>query len=83
MDFGKISGGAIFHAFHKNSNATIYWHLDNKFIGSTRTFHEKAIQIGPGEHQLRLVDNRGTTIGRDFVVIGAAGAAAEENMSAR
>ncbi len=54
---------------HRRRNATIYWHLDDKFIGTTRHFHQAEIRAGSGEHTITAVDDEGATISRRFYSI--------------
>lgn len=56
---------------HRRHNAVIYWHLDNKYIGLTRGMHQTEIQVNEGEHILTAIDDRGYTISRKFVCVGA------------
>ncbi|WP_417363018.1 penicillin-binding protein 1C [Galbibacter sp.] len=44
---------------HSDSNATLYWYLDDAFIGETKYFHEMAILPSEGEHRITLVDSYG------------------------
>jgi len=69
-DFGKPKGQTIFHAIHQNSKARLFWHLNHEYVGETRMFHEKGIQIEPGIHEVTVVDEKGTKISREFEVIG-------------
>ncbi|MRR20704.1 penicillin-binding protein 1C, partial [bacterium] len=56
---------------HRRSNAVIYWHLDNRYIGMTRQIHQTELQVGEGEHVITAVDDKGMTISRKFFCIGA------------
>ena len=50
----------IFRAAHADPDATIYWHLDDRFLGQTGDGkHEIALDIKPGKHLLTLLDNEG------------------------
>ncbi|HPK84735.1 MAG TPA: transglycosylase domain-containing protein [Bacteroidales bacterium] len=55
---------------HRRRNATVYWHLDNKYIGMTRHIHQTEIRVGEGEHLITAVDNEGMTVSRKFYCIG-------------
>lgn len=63
-------GRAVFRAVHQSSSATLYWHLDDHFLGKTRHFHEKAIVADPGWHTLTLVDDQGFRLRQRFKVLG-------------
>ncbi|MDX9773893.1 MAG: penicillin-binding protein 1C [Bacteroidales bacterium] len=55
---------------HRRRNATVYWHLDNRYIGMTRFVHQTEVQVGEGEHLITAVDDEGMTISRKFYCIG-------------
>ena len=57
----------VFKAAYTNSKI-LYWHLDNKYIGTTQYFHEMQLQPEPGEHLLTLVGEIGEQIQRKFMV---------------
>jgi penicillin-binding protein 1C len=61
-------GQAVFHAAHRRSSATIFWHIDNRFVGSTRTPHRIPVSPASGEHVLTLVDDRGNRFTGYFTV---------------
>jgi penicillin-binding protein 1C len=62
-------GRAVFEAVHRRPEATIYWHLDERYLGETHTFHQQSLDIDPGEHILTLVDDQGERIARRFQVL--------------
>lgn len=66
---GKLSR-AIFKAVHRDTDATLYWHIDGEFLGETKIFHEKLIRAKPGIHTLVLVDKNGQRLVRIFKIIG-------------
>jgi len=55
---------------HRRRDATVYWHLDNQYIGMTRHIHQTEIRVGEGEHLITAVDNEGMTVSRKFYCIG-------------
>jgi penicillin-binding protein 1C len=62
-------GRAVFEAVSRRRDATIYWHLDGRYLGETHTFHSQALDIDPGEHILTLVDDTGERVARRFQVL--------------
>lgn len=56
-------------ASHSHESSTLYWHLDGKYLGSTRTFHTMAIDTDMGDHQLIVVDNDGHSASTHFEVL--------------
>ena len=63
-------GQTLLHATHSNPNATIFWHLNSTFIGSTKAPHELLAQPEPGTYTLTLVDDQGQTLHRHVRFIG-------------
>ncbi|GAA3953755.1 penicillin-binding protein 1C [Chitinophaga oryziterrae] len=62
-------GEAIFTATHRNTNAKIYWHLDNTYIGTTSEFHQMALRPAAGKHTLTLVDEEGEEVQVTFEIL--------------
>jgi penicillin-binding protein 1C len=62
-------GSTLFEAVHQNTLATIYWHLDGNFIGTTSKTHRIAVNPTMGEHDLVLVDGTGEVVKRRFKVL--------------
>jgi penicillin-binding protein 1C len=62
-------GSAIFQLAHRNPSATVYWHLDGQFIGSTKKSHNLGLNPTEGNHILTLIDEDGETLDRHFTVI--------------
>lgn len=54
-------GSAVFHLAHRRSDAVVYWHMDDQFIGETRYIHQKRLSPPPGRHVVTVVDDRGET----------------------
>jgi penicillin-binding protein 1C len=59
----------IFEVAHQNQEATLFWHLDEKYIGSTGLFHQKGITTDKGTHTLTVTDNNGFSIRKQFEII--------------
>ncbi len=51
----------VCEATHINPDATLFWHLDNKFLGSTTDIHNMAIRPSEGRHTLTIVDGDGNS----------------------
>ncbi len=58
----------VFEAIHRMADATIYWHLDEKYVGTTKTFHKLALRPSEGNHVLTLVDEDGETLVTTFII---------------
>ena len=60
--------GAVFQAVHRNSGATLYWHLDDEYLGETRLIHQMRLAPEPGKHTVTVVDGDGNTVSVGFTV---------------
>ena len=54
---------------HRNPSKKIFWHLDETYIGTTRSIHQLELVTGSGNHILTAVDEDGNTIKCEFMVI--------------
>lgn len=61
---GKIS----IKLAHQFPQQTVYWYLDEKFIGTTTEFHEISLQPKAGNYILRAVDETGMSITRKIEI---------------
>jgi len=62
-------GKTVFTATDRNSNAKLFWHLDDEFIGTTTQFHQMAVNPSPGKHVLTIVDENGESTTRNFEIL--------------
>lgn len=69
IDETEKKSKCIFKATHKNSNATLFWHLDGEYIGSTQKFHEMASLPAVGNHTLLVTDEAGESAQVKFTLI--------------
>jgi len=63
------TGKVLFEAAHRDQRTTLFWHLDDRFLGSTSLVHQMAAAPAPGKHRLVLVDEHGHSISRSFEVV--------------
>jgi penicillin-binding protein 1C len=70
IDFDGKSGKTVFKAAHRNATATVHWHLDTQYIGSTKEFHQLEWNPPVGKHVLTLVDEVGNRLEQAFEVLG-------------
>jgi len=61
---------AVFKAIHKDPGVTLFWHLDDKYIGHTKIFHQLSVSPPVGKHNLTIVAKDGERVEREFTVIG-------------
>lgn len=58
----------IFEIAHRNPQKTVFWSLNDKFIGETRLNHQMPIDVEKGTYELRCVDEDGVELYRRLVV---------------
>lgn len=62
-------GKAVFEIAHRNSETSIFWHLDQEYLGTTKINHRMELNPKPGKHQMTLVDEQGESISWRFEVL--------------
>ena len=60
--------GVVFRAAHHRPDATLWWHLDQTYVGETRFLHQLRLAPEPGPHALTVVDQEGNTASIRFEV---------------
>ena len=55
-------GDVTFELAHSNANATVFWHIDNDYMGVTRDFHKYTFRPSRGRHSVTVVDNEGNSL---------------------
>ena len=65
---GNIQG-LVCKVSHRSPHSTIYWHLDQHYLGTTEFEHEMVIRPRPGRHILTLVDSDGNRIEKIVYII--------------
>ena len=58
----------VFEIAHRNPGKTIYWTLNDTFLGQTRWVHQMPIDVERGNYVLRCVDEDGVELNRKIVV---------------
>ncbi|MBL3656257.1 penicillin-binding protein 1C [Fulvivirga sediminis] len=62
-------GSAVLEVAHRRPETTIYWHLNDQYLGETKRIHQMSINPGAGDYTLTIVDEAGETLTRHFKVI--------------
>ncbi|MCP3901694.1 MAG: penicillin-binding protein 1C [Desulfobacteraceae bacterium] len=62
-------GKTVFELAHRETNITIFWHLDEEYMGSTREIHHMELSPDIGLHTLTLIDENGEYLSRKFTVL--------------
>jgi penicillin-binding protein 1C len=68
-NLGEAFEKVVLHATHSSSEAVIFWHLDNEYLGETKTLHKLEIMPSPGKHILTLMDQEGNSLVREIEVL--------------
>jgi penicillin-binding protein 1C len=69
LDLDGQPSRTVFKMAHRNPGATVFWHLDRSYLGSTTSFHELALNPPPGKHTLTVVDDKGNRLEQTFEVL--------------
>lgn len=70
VDIDGKASSTVFEVAHRNAGTVIYWHLDEKFIGSTKNnYHRMTLNPSPGRHKLTLIDNTGEKLVQVFEIV--------------
>jgi penicillin-binding protein 1C len=65
---GEI-GKTVFEAAHRKREITIFWYVDEEFVGKTKGIHQIELSPSEGEHLLTLVDENGEKIIKKFKIL--------------
>lgn len=63
-DFNGKVQPAIFKVALSNSSAELFWYVDQKYLGTTKMFHEMPVFATNGFHIITVVDSNGNEIRR-------------------
>ena len=55
---------------HRNASKRIFWHLDDKYLGTTRNINQIEVHTDMGNHTLTVVDEDGNRLSSPFTIIG-------------
>jgi penicillin-binding protein 1C len=69
VDINGNKQKCVFQASHEKQQATIYWHIDERFLGTTTGDHSMEISMQPGKHSLTLLDKNGSVLHRELIVL--------------
>ncbi|MBL4656423.1 MAG: hypothetical protein JKX73_00360 [Flavobacteriales bacterium] len=59
----------IFEIAHRRPSSTVYWHVNEEFVGSTSSIHKIELAPGPGRQLLTLVDETGESLSVYFEML--------------
>ena len=49
--------------------ATVFWHLDNEYVGETQLIHQVTLTPSPGKHTVTVVDESGNMLSVGFTIM--------------
>jgi penicillin-binding protein 1C len=61
-------GKIVLQAAHNRAKSTIYWHIDEQYIGETHDNHQLAYLPDAGNHTITLIDDEGYSLVMPLVV---------------
>lgn len=59
---------AVLKVAHSNRETELFWYLDDRYLGSTKTFHEMSLLVSDGQYWVTVVDAKGVEIKRRIIV---------------
>lgn len=59
----------VFAVAHADTDASLYWYMDDEFIGETQTFHTITSKPKKGKHSITVIDHKGRSIKRNIEVM--------------
>ncbi len=72
-DLGNNTTEIIFKLAHQQNESTVYWYLDERYIGVTTSFHELILDVAPNDYTLTAVDDKGNRIEQQVSIRLASG----------
>jgi penicillin-binding protein 1C len=68
-DFNSKVQPVILKVAHTNPDARLFWYIDSKFMGTTKTFHELKAIPETGPHTITVLDDEGNEIRRKIDIV--------------
>ncbi len=68
-DFGGTCQKILCKISHRQRNITLFWYLDDRYLGKTRNRHEMPVLAPPGWHTLSVVDEIGNRASVRFHIV--------------
>ena len=68
-DLSGDENGFVFEAVHQSNSSKLFWHIDNKFIGTTSVIHKVNYLPKSGKHKLTVLDEKGNAASIQFEVL--------------
>ncbi|GAB1308234.1 penicillin-binding protein 1C [Urechidicola sp. KH5] len=68
-NFDEKVYGFVSEVVHINNQSTLYWYLDDLYIGTTKTIHQKELYASIGEHKITVSDSNGNKVSQRFDLV--------------
>lgn len=69
IEIDNTPGKVVLKVLSHLPEQILYWHLNDRFIGTTQTFHQQAVYLKKGKYKLTVVDENGQSQSQTFVVL--------------
>lgn len=69
MELGARKERVVFAAAQSDAGATLHWHIDDRYVGSTKVYREGAFDIAMGRHAVTVADNLVSRVRRTFELL--------------
>lgn len=69
IDISGENQEVVLEAAHASNEGTLYWHLNQKYLGSTKVFHQMSISPGAGKYTLTLSDDFGEVLEQEITIV--------------
>jgi penicillin-binding protein 1C len=67
-DFDGNTNDLVLKVAHSKPELTLYWYIDDTFVGKTKDIHDMAVLPQQGEHRITVVDELGNEIKHTITV---------------
>lgn len=61
--------GIVFNLAHRDPSSTVYWNLDDSYVGQTRFIHQMSLVPPAGKHTVTVVDDKGRRYSIGFEIL--------------
>lgn len=69
VNLDETRSRTVFEAKHRRPTSTLYWHLDNTYVGTTKELHYLDLDPPPGNHVITVVDEQGNEVKQTFEIV--------------
>lgn len=65
----NIKNDLILNATCNNINTSLFWYLDDIYLGETKRYHQMAVKPKWGKHKLIITDEKGKFLSTSFEIV--------------